>query len=209
MIQLNGNVGTWFRLDSQEIRDLLDTVPVGAFVVQEGRFVFINRQFEKLTGYRREEIEGTDSLQLVIPEHRNLVRAAAIALLKGSRSEPYEFRSVFKNGDSQWRLGMVALVQWKGKRAVLGYYMDISAFKSTEEELLKKIIEITALNKLLQQLLSERFRMEEQYRELFQRISPISQHLDELMEVMQRQASDLPSLVQEQLDAEAGIGKIR
>ena len=209
MIQLNGNVGTWFRLDSQEIRDLLDTVPVGAFVVQEGRFVFINRQFEKLTGYRREEIEGTDSLQLVIPEHRNLVRAAAIALLKGSRSEPYEFRSVFKNGDSQWRLGMVALVQWKGKRAVLGYYMDISAFKSTEEELLKKIIEITALNKLLQQLLSERFRMEEQYRELFQRISPISQHLDELMEVMQRQASDLPPLVQEQLDAEAGIGKIR
>jgi PAS domain S-box-containing protein len=202
-----GADGNMVSLNSQEILGLLETVPVGAFVVQEGRFVFVNREFEKLTGYRREEIVGGESLQLVVPEHRNLVRAAAIALLKGTRSEPYEFRSVVKDGDSAWRLGTVVSVQWKGQRAVLGYYMEISAVKRTEEELQKKVIEITALNKLLQQILSERVRVEEQYRDLFQRIFPISQHLDELMEVMRHQAPELPLLVLEQPDASSGPAK--
>jgi PAS domain S-box-containing protein len=170
--------GNMVSLDSQEILGVLETVPVGAFVVQESRFVFINREFEKLTGYPKEEIEGSDSLQLVHLEHRDLVRAAAIALLNGSRSEPYEFLSFTKNAGLQWRIGTVAPVQWNGKRAVLGYYMDISALKETEGELRKKIIELSALNKLFQQLLSERVSIEEQYPELIQRISLISQGLD-------------------------------
>ncbi len=177
---VKGVDGNMVSLDSKEIRGVLETVPVGAFVVQEGRFVFVNREFEKLTGYLREEIEGSDSLQLVDPEHRNLVRAAAIALLNGSRSGPYEFRSFTRNAGLQWRLGTVAAVLWKGKRAVLGYYMDISALKETEGELQKKINELSALNKLFQQHILERVSIEEQHPELFQRVSLISPGLDKL-----------------------------
>jgi len=116
-------------------RILLNTSPIGIHIVQDGKFCFINPQFQRYTGYREEELLGTNCLRLVIPEDRNIARESAIKMLKGERSSPYEYRIVNKNGETRWIIETVTSIQYKGGRAVLGSFMDITEHKQVEEEL--------------------------------------------------------------------------
>jgi PAS domain S-box-containing protein len=82
--------------------------PVGIYVLQEGRFQLANPQFQMDTGYSMQELEGLDSLNLVVPEDREGVRADAQNMIKGRRIFPYEFRTEFKTGGIRWVLGTVS-----------------------------------------------------------------------------------------------------
>jgi PAS domain S-box-containing protein len=118
------------------IEDLLKTVsinsPVGVYIVQDGKFCFVNRQFLEDTGYSEDELLGTDPQQIVMPEYRNMVRDNAVNMLKSKRSSPYEYRTVNKNGDARWALETVVPIRYKGRQATLGNYMDITEHKRME-----------------------------------------------------------------------------
>lgn len=123
----------------RESEELFKTVatssPIGIYIVQEGKFRFVNPRFEQHTGYGREELLGTDSLALVLPEDRDAVRENVIRMLKGERSAPYQFRVVTKQGEVRWVMETVASIRCRGERAVLGNYMDVTEQKRTEEAL--------------------------------------------------------------------------
>ncbi|MDD4170310.1 MAG: PAS domain S-box protein [Desulfotomaculaceae bacterium] len=116
-------------------KTLTNCSPVGIFIVQDGKFQFINPQFQKYTGYSEEELLGVDSLSFVLPEDRNKVKVNAINMLKGKRSSPYEYRFTQKSGEIRWILETVTSIQYKGKRAVLGNYVDITQRKRAEKML--------------------------------------------------------------------------
>ena len=110
--------------------------PIGLYVVQEGKFQYVNSRFEEISGYTREELMGTDSLGYVHPDDRNAVRAKAVAALKNEQYNefrPYEYRVVCKSGESRWILETVTPVDFRGKRATLGNFMDITEKKQAEE----------------------------------------------------------------------------
>lgn len=123
----------------RESEELFKTVatssPIGIYIVQEGKFRFVNPRFELHTGYDREELLGMDSLALVLPEDRDAVQDNVIQMLKGERSAPYEFRVVTKQGEVRWVMETVASIRCRGERAVLGNYMDVTEQKRTEEAL--------------------------------------------------------------------------
>ena len=100
--------------------------PVGIYVLQDGRFQLANPQFQMDTGYAMAELEGLDSFTLVVPEDRDGVRTDAQDMIKGKRIVPYEFRTEFKTGGIRWVLGTVSQITFRGKRAILGYYMDVT-----------------------------------------------------------------------------------
>jgi two-component system sensor histidine kinase/response regulator len=116
-------------------KTLFDKSPIGIYVVQDGKFKFINSQFQKYTGYSEEEMVGIDSLRLVIPDDKNRVRENAIKMLKGERLSPYEYRILNKKGEIRWIMETVTSIQYKGQRASLGSFMDITDRKQMEEEL--------------------------------------------------------------------------
>lgn len=116
-------------------KTLSDCSPIGVYIIQDGKFQFVNPQFLKLTGYSKEELLGKDSIMVIIPEDREAARKNTINLLKGRRSFPHEFRGVTKSGDIRWVLGTYASIQYQGKRAVLGNYIDITRLKQSEENL--------------------------------------------------------------------------
>jgi len=124
------------RKQAEELyRTLANSSPVGVYIVQDGKFVFVNPQFQKYTGFSEDKLVGTESLKLVHPGDKERVRESAVAMLKGKRLTPYELRYIVKNGDTLWATETVTSIQYKGKRATLGNFMDITERKQAEEAL--------------------------------------------------------------------------
>ena len=117
-------------------RDLVDAIESGVYIVQSRKFVYVNPFFTKLTGYARDELIGMRSFKLVLPADRTRVRKKAIRNLKSHvGSKPYEYRFIKKNGDIMWVMESVTPIEYMGKRAALGSFMDITGRKQLEEAL--------------------------------------------------------------------------
>ena len=116
-------------------RTLVGQSPTGIYIIQGGRFVFVNPQFRKYTDFTEKELLRMDPWQLVHPDDRAAVRQNAVAMLKGQCSSPYEFRTFTKRGGIIWTVGIVSSVYYKGKRATLGNFANITDLKKAEEAL--------------------------------------------------------------------------
>jgi two-component system NtrC family sensor kinase len=116
-------------------RTLAKSSPVGVYIAQDGKFQFVNPQFQKYTGFNEDELLGRESLELVHPEDRERVRANAVAMLKGNRFPPYELRYIVKGGKTLWATETVTSINYNGRRAVLGNFIDITEHKYAEEAL--------------------------------------------------------------------------
>ena len=115
---------------------LLRCAGTGVYIVQNGKFQYVNPLFVELTGYSEPELLGKYSLDLVYPEDRKTVRKKAIDSLKGGSSIPYDYRFVKKNGEIIWVLEKVTSTEYKGRRATVGSFLDITELKRAEEALL-------------------------------------------------------------------------
>ncbi len=68
-----------FRQSPTIFSELARSSPIGFYIVQDGKFRYVNFRFEEILGYSKEELIGTDSLNYVYPEDRDAVRANAAA----------------------------------------------------------------------------------------------------------------------------------
>jgi two-component system aerobic respiration control sensor histidine kinase ArcB len=109
--------------------------PIGLFIVQDGKFKFVNDVFRAATGRSPGDLIGANSMTLVLPEDRDMVRENAIKMLKGELTSPYKYRIVNRNGERRWMLEGLASVQYQGRRAVLGHSMDITELERAEAKL--------------------------------------------------------------------------
>ncbi len=115
------------------LRTLSNSSTIGIYIVQDGEFKFVNPQFQRYTGYGEDELIGTNSLRLVFAEDRHMVRENAIRMLKREKTSPHEYRIVNKQGEIRWVMETVTSIQYQGRRAILGSFMDITEHKQTEE----------------------------------------------------------------------------
>jgi diguanylate cyclase (GGDEF)-like protein/PAS domain S-box-containing protein len=117
---------------------LLQSSSAGIYIVQDGKFVYLSPFFETLSGYPVKELLGQEPLKLVHPDDREMVRKAATAMLKQRRwQNPFEYRFLKKNGDVMWVMETVSSIDYKGRRATLGSFMDIHQRKILEETVAK------------------------------------------------------------------------
>ncbi len=110
-------------------------MPIGLFIIQDGRFKFVNDNLRSLLADDSDEIIESYSMKLVYPEDRERVREAAIKILHGESAVPYKYRIVNKDGQIRWLLESVASIQYLGKRAILGHAMDITESELAQEKL--------------------------------------------------------------------------
>jgi diguanylate cyclase (GGDEF)-like protein/PAS domain S-box-containing protein len=121
---------------SAELAQALICCPgLGIYIVQDGKFQYVNTLFQELTGYTEQELRSIHSLELVHPEDRELVREKAIENLKGRSLLPYEYRFIKKNGEILWNLERLASVEYGGRRAAVGSFVDVTERKQAEEAL--------------------------------------------------------------------------
>jgi two-component system cell cycle response regulator len=117
-------------------RALAERSFAGVYVVQDGKFRFINSNAASYAGYKREELVNQKVDQVVHPQDREKVRKDASAMLRGELITPYEFRIITKQGQIRWIMETVTYISYEGKRAILGNSMNITDRKQMEEQIL-------------------------------------------------------------------------
>ena len=117
---------TDYLLEEGLFRTLENSSQAGIYVVQGGKFRFVNAHAAFYWGYSKDELIGMESMSLVHPDDRERVRRSAIEMLKGKRTSSYEFRTIAKDGGIRWITETITSIQYKGERAVLGNSMDIT-----------------------------------------------------------------------------------
>lgn len=87
--------------------------PIGVFIIQDGKFQFVNNEFRRITGAKEGQLIGTDTMVLVHPEDRMSVRENAIKMLKSERYRPYKYRLIHKGAQIRWISEMVVSVRFQ------------------------------------------------------------------------------------------------
>jgi PAS domain S-box-containing protein len=95
----------------------------GVYIIQNGKLTLVNPLFQRCTGYTERDLINIDPLSLVHPEDREMVSRRAVMMLKGERTEPYEFRLLTRDGRIKRVREIVTSVCYRGQRAVLGNYI--------------------------------------------------------------------------------------
>ncbi|MDD5169703.1 MAG: ATP-binding protein [Syntrophales bacterium] len=125
--------------ESEELyRTMAERSFANVYVVQDGRFRFINSNTIKTIGMPADEIIGQRSLHFVYDDDCAQVKKNSRIMLQGRRTAPYEYRMMTQTGP-RWMLETVTFIHFEGRPAVLGTAMDISEQKKAEEE--RRILE--------------------------------------------------------------------
>ena len=119
----------------EAFRDLFFHAPIGIYIVQNRRFKLVNPGFQKLTGYGEEDLLGRDCLMLATPDYKEKIRQYAVQMLKGKNSNHNEYQFQTKAGEIRWAMESVTTTIYNGKKASIGYFMDITERKRLENQL--------------------------------------------------------------------------
>lgn len=129
---------TWRKQAEKEFERSMHNALIGCYIIQDAKLRYVNPEIMRITGYSKDELIGIDPLTLVQQAYRDEARANAIEMLKSRRLFPYEFCITDKEGNTKWIMETSTSIQYKGQRAALCYFMDISQGKKAEAERLAK-----------------------------------------------------------------------
>jgi PAS domain S-box-containing protein/putative nucleotidyltransferase with HDIG domain len=121
----------------QRFRGLVEQSLAGIYIIQDGRFVYVNPRFAEIFGYdSATELIGIEPLALVAEQDRKLVAENIRSRLEGEvQSTSYGFTAMRKDG-SLIDVGVHgARATHLGRPAVIGLMQDVSEKKRAEEQI--------------------------------------------------------------------------
>ena len=121
------------RKESQDLfRKLSEKSLVGVFLVQDGKFKYVNPRFAEIFGYEQQEIiEEFHPQDLVHPDDRALIISNMKDRLNGNpeAEEEYEIKGITKGGRVIDASLYGSKTMYQGKPAIVGTLVDISRNK--------------------------------------------------------------------------------
>ncbi len=130
------------RESEEKFRNITDQSLMGIGILQDGVFRYFNKQFEKIIGFSREEINGWSSgefLEAIHPDDRDFVREQARKKQQGAKEAltQYQFRGINQEGKTEWREVHSKSIKYNNKLADLIAVVDINERKIAEEKLIQ------------------------------------------------------------------------
>ncbi len=166
-------------------RTLANSATVGVYIYQDGFFKFVNPRFQELTGYSEDELLHMNPGEIVFPDDRIRARENAIKMLKGELHSPYEFQVIHPSGEPHWAMETVSSIEYNGKRATLGNFMDITESKLAREQLERLYDQERKLRESLEEEIQKRIEFTRALvHELKTPITPVLAAVELLMEEM-------------------------
>jgi PAS domain S-box-containing protein len=124
------------RKSREEYKTLVDSSLTGIFIHQDRKYVFLNNRFAEIHAYKPEELLGQDPLSLIHPDEREDLREIASRRLRGEAvPQRYEVRRLRKDGETVWCEMMANVIDYKGRPAIMGNMVDITARKRADDAL--------------------------------------------------------------------------
>jgi PAS domain S-box-containing protein len=117
------------------LQTIWDHSLAGLYLLQNGFYQLVSPIAASYTGYSIPELIGMKSECIIHPEDHEKTRKNVIDMLGGTLNHPYSFRIITKAGDVRWVIETVTPTTYRGKSAILGNAMDITARKLTEKKL--------------------------------------------------------------------------
>ena len=120
-----------------KFRTIAEKSMVGVYIVQNGKFVYLNPRFAEVFGYKPDELINTVSVETIIDkDYRDITNENVRKRISGEvESVHYETKGLKKDGSNNW-------VEFYGSRAnigdeatIIGSMIDITERKAAEEEL--------------------------------------------------------------------------
>jgi diguanylate cyclase (GGDEF)-like protein/PAS domain S-box-containing protein len=105
------------------------------FIVQDGKFVFINTSAIAYAGYSADEMIGQGADMIVHLDDKELVKMKSRDMLAGRSNQAFEFRMVTKQKEVRRISQTVTPIQYQGKPAILGNALDVTELKVAEDAL--------------------------------------------------------------------------
>ncbi|MDI9643472.1 MAG: PAS domain S-box protein [Archaeoglobales archaeon] len=125
-------------------RELIEGSAAPMYIIQNGKFVFVNKKLEELSGYSREELFNMNPFDLVHPADRESVFKKYIERERGLKGEEnYSYRVVGR-GRSGWFSIVARRIMFKGSPAVYVTGFDSTRLYNLNEEL-RKVNELLKL----------------------------------------------------------------
>ncbi|WP_201352995.1 putative bifunctional diguanylate cyclase/phosphodiesterase [Hydrogenimonas urashimensis] len=113
-------------LDSDEkFRALVEHAVVGIYIIQNGRFSYVNERLAEIFGYEQHELIGKSNLDLTHPDDRDLATKNIRKRIEGhEESIEYSFRGVTKGGEIKYIRVFGSVFGSTGERAIIGTLID-------------------------------------------------------------------------------------
>ena len=124
----------------QKFRQLTEESPVGIYVIQDGKIVYVNASLARASGYSKEEIVGKlAASDLTHPDDLPRQMAAHVAMVASQKpSTGNEYRGIRKDGSLMYFEAHSMPTEYQGRPAVIGTFIDITERKATDTALRHK-----------------------------------------------------------------------
>jgi len=119
----------------EQYRTVIENISVGMMVIQDQKIAFANTAVSQFLGLSGEEtLENSDPFVHVHPQDRHSALERHLKRIKGDAlAEANSFRVVTKGSETKWVEVTGARIDWKGRPAVLNFFLDISERVQLEE----------------------------------------------------------------------------
>jgi PAS domain S-box-containing protein len=121
----------------QRFRSLIEQSIAGVFIIQDGKFTYVNPRFGEILGYSTaDELLDCDPLEIIATKDRHLVEHHLHRLRDGEiQAESYVCTALHKNG-TMVDVGLnSSTATYQGGPAIIGLMQDVSDKKVAEEQI--------------------------------------------------------------------------
>ena len=127
----------------EKFRDLVEKSSVGVYIIQHGKYKYVNPKFAEIFGYTQDDLIDTVPVEsLAHGDYINLIRENMQKRIAGTReTTPYEIDGVKKDGDIIRLEIFGTRTQYKGEAAIIGTLSDVTENKLLQKQVLDQKVQ--------------------------------------------------------------------
>jgi PAS domain S-box-containing protein len=110
---------------------------VGFYIIQNGKFAYVNPQYAKIFGYTQDELMGTDAEAVIHPDDRERFLENVSIQMEGEKETlHYEAKGLKKTGEIIWIEVFCHGTLGEKTKAIMGTILDITERKKAQVQLM-------------------------------------------------------------------------